>query len=645
MASKRAAIRLASIIVPLVALCTFVAPAALAVTPVTTPDGLWTWVNPLPHGFPANGGIASPTQGTLFIATTTPDLLVTRDGGASWSWSPTGSVPGFDTVSGVTFVSHSEGWAWGSDAKLSSGMLLHTADAGASWQLQLSTPGGSTLTEVRFADPKNGWAVATVTSSGVVVLYRTGDGGANWAEIAQPPAYPRTYFAALVPQSGGQAVLLRTIVSWNQMPIATFVWRTADGGASWSGPVTVAGSVLTDATFASANQGWAVSSRDPWVWGTTDGGASWTKIHRGSAGSAAITHVGSDVWVLSYAGALHSPDGGVSWHSLPGTRGSSISFSSPLDGFVAGDSGYRRTTNGGRSWTRLSGAAAFAPTGLAAGSGGIVWGVDDHLNKNGTTGYLIRSSDAGKHWQRVTQKSNLNAVAAIGSQRAWAVGPRGSIIHTADGGRHWVKQKSGVAVDLADVFFLDAKHGWISGDKGDVLRTSDGGRHWARNHTTVGRSGVVTFADVSHGVVVPRFRPFILTTANGGRSWSKTRFSAPNFQATAVTMKDASHWLLLSSGGHSWITDDAGSTWRQGADLPQSFETSMPVDMARSGSRLCAVDWNGNVATSANDGATWSLDADLRGLVSCTAFVGDHTLLLGGGAGILTRDLRTAPLR
>ena len=620
------------------ALCAFFAPSALAVTPVTTPDGLWTWVNSLPHGFPATGGIASPTPGTLFIATTTPDLLVTRDGGASWSWSPTGSVPGFDTVSGVTFVSPTEGWAW------CKGLLLHTADDGASWQLRLTTRGDSTLTEVRFADPSSGWAVATMPRSDVVLFYRTSNGGQSWTELSPPPDYG-TPFAALVPQGGERAILMRSIPGIDIVPVATFVWRTVDGGASWSGPFTVAGAVLTDATFTSAEQGCAVG-RELWVWRTTDGGASWAKVHTAPAGSFSprITHVGSNMWVFNDGGVLHSSDGGASWRSLPGIGGSSISFSSSQDGFIANGGDYRHTTNGGRSWTRLTGAATFAPTELAAGSGGTVWGVAGHLLKWwGTAGYLIKSSDAGRHWQRVTQRSDLSAVAAIGSRQAWVVGPKGLIIHSTDGGRHWTRQDSGVGVDLVDVSFLDARHGWAGGSKGTIMRTVDGGRHWARNHTPVGGWTVrVRFADARHGAaLIAPDKPYLLITDNGGRSWTKRTFSTTDLRAEAITMKDPTHWLLISTGGRTWTTSDAGQSWQPGAVEPLVYAT----DIARSGSLLCAIGEDGTVLTSANDGATWSSDADLRGLVSCAAFAGNRTLLVGGSAGILTRDLRKAPLR
>ena len=134
----------------------------------------------------------------------------------------------------------------------------------------------------------------------------------------------------------------------------------------------------------------------------------------------------------------------------------------------------------------------------------------------------------------------------------------------------------------------------------------------------------------------------IFITSDGGRTWSTSRFSSLAYYATAVVMKDATHALLLSSLGHSWTTSDGGKNWQQAADLPAP--TPIYSSLSRSGSLLCAVGWNGAVATSANDGASWTFDDNLQGLVSCSAFVGDHTLLAAGRPGVLTRDLSRDPL-
>ena len=635
MASTRAAGRIVTMIVSVAALLAFVAPSALAAAPVTTPDGLWTWVRPLPFGYPANA-IAAPAPGTLFVATGATDALVTRDGGAGWSWSPTNLPTGFEAgATGITFVSPTEGWAGGR------GLILHTVDGGLSWETQLTMAASSpfsqpTFTQLSFSDASSGWAVSPMAE--ITLVYATKDGGQTWTDT-QAPWDDYSSFRTLAPQGPGRAVLIKEVWSTglgNGDPVGTRLWWTTDYGAHWSAPTTLNHIYLRGAVFFSADRGVAIGSS--WLWSTSDGGASWQKLRRTpSAYPQSISSLGNDVWVADSGSLLHSADAGRSWQSLHRTGFvSMIAFSTPLDGWAAGgeDARYLHTTDGGKSWHALTSAPKSPIGDLQTVSGGTLWG---------TAGFVVKSSDAGRRWSRLTTRSDLTAVAAISARRAWAVGPKGLIIRTTDGGRHWSRQASGVTVDLADVFFLDAKHGWVTGAKGNILRTVDGGRHWARNHSAVGGGRTVTFSDAKHGVVVPGFRPFILTTVNGGRTWSVTRFSPLNYQALAVSMKDASHWLLISGGVASWVTSDGGKSWQQAGDLPGTSQDFASI--VRSGSRLCAIGWDGTVSTTTDDGASWTYAGSPPvGYGTCGAFADSRTLLVSGSTGMVARDLIAAPL-
>src|ERR1035437_8666350 len=162
-------------------LAAILAPPAVA-APFTSPDGLWTWSRPLPHGYPASS-ISAPAPGVLFVATTTSDALATSDGGASWTWSRTGGVAGFTGAEGVQFVSTSDGWAWGADATGKNGVVLRTTDGGATWQSSLTIPVLPSLS-VSFADPSTGWLLAGEDFSefyGYDVLSSTTDGGQTWS--------------------------------------------------------------------------------------------------------------------------------------------------------------------------------------------------------------------------------------------------------------------------------------------------------------------------------------------------------------------------------------------------------------------------------------------------------------------------------
>ncbi|HMK92974.1 MAG TPA: hypothetical protein VK576_08245, partial [Thermoleophilia bacterium] len=117
----------------------FAAPPPLTTSPITSPDGLWTWSRPLPFGY-GLGEMAAPAPGTLFVATSEPDLLVTHDGGVSWAWARTSAVPGFGGLDGVAFTSALDGWAWGSDVTGQSVMVLRTTDGGDTWRSSVSVP-------------------------------------------------------------------------------------------------------------------------------------------------------------------------------------------------------------------------------------------------------------------------------------------------------------------------------------------------------------------------------------------------------------------------------------------------------------------------------------------------------------------------
>jgi photosystem II stability/assembly factor-like uncharacterized protein len=259
-ASKRVPGCIAGSVVLLAALFAFVSPSALAGAPLTTPDGLWTWVRPLPFGYQLDWmsaptpftlhAISAPAPGTLFIASTASDALVTRDGGASWSWSPANlSPPIVPGLSSITFVSAQEGWAGGY------GVLLHTGDGGRSWQTQLTVPALSFIL-VTFADATSGWAVA---GGDYPRVYATRDGGRIWTEVTVPLG--NNTFNTLLAQGPGQALLAAEEWSAGTASgddLGTSVWRTSDYGAHWTAPVLLRKVTLSDGAFASPERGWAI---------------------------------------------------------------------------------------------------------------------------------------------------------------------------------------------------------------------------------------------------------------------------------------------------------------------------------------------------------------------------------------------------
>lgn len=126
----------------------------------------------------------------------------------------------------------------------------------------------------------------------------------------------------------------------------------------------------------------------------------------------------------------------------------------------------------------------------------------------GQRGHVLRSDDAGQHWQQaqVPLSSDLVAVHFVDADQGWAVGHDGVILHSPDGGRNWLRQLDGrmlarvlaqADVDEAqkaewarmgaqgpelpwlDVWFADRRTGFVVGAFGLMLMTRDGGRTWS----------------------------------------------------------------------------------------------------------------------------------------------------------------------
>ena len=299
-------------------------------------------------------------------------------------------MPGFAAPQGVQFVSPSEGWAWGADTSGKNAMLLHTTDAGATWHSSVTVPvQGPAVLQAHFADRSRGWVlIGEPADYGDCVLSTTADGGQTWSTPAAlpPDQSGEASVGTFAPQGGPRAVLLVDDWSVGNVDVGTSMWRTTDGGATWPAPTWLKGIHLFDASFSSPSVGWATSPN--WLWATTDGGAHWHRVHK-TPGHGQVTTVGNDVWVTSLLlGAWRHAALSRRGQDLAGAArslGCRITFSDPLNGWIAGHATYLRTINGGKTWHHLTttprGSRSWRPC-----AGGTVWGA---------AGRVIKSTDGG----------------------------------------------------------------------------------------------------------------------------------------------------------------------------------------------------------------------------------------------------------
>jgi photosystem II stability/assembly factor-like uncharacterized protein len=372
----------------------------------------------------AASGSAGPT-----VASASPGV---RNGApcrpsAGLSASDFFTYDGRDALSGVQFVSHSQGWVVGRH------VILATSDGGATWTAQ--DRGELNLVSVDFISAEAGWAV------GLNSVLTTSDGGRHWTALPEPCAIirsvhflsPRVGFAiaggvnpvsglGLAPSSGGAVVY------------------TSNGGRSWR-PVAAPADPQT-VCFSDSESGWLGAHGK--LYFSKDAGRSWRLQARGPHGNGAPTAPGvmfvqcasGSAWALDVGpGAGMSQEPHIGYHATPAGAvpffaenyfphpGVRVPFEAP--GSYAGPMSAISSSE-----------AVFVDSCPACGYGSAPWGL-----ALGGGAKLIRAAAA------VGGINYAFGASFITASEGWVVGTIRSgrtiisrIVHTADGGGSWQVQ-------------------------------------------------------------------------------------------------------------------------------------------------------------------------------------------------------------
>jgi photosystem II stability/assembly factor-like uncharacterized protein len=186
-------------------------------------------------------------------------------------------------------------------------------------------PNHESLTNIQFFDQKNGW-IATHEGS----VYRTTDGGNRWERIKLPvpeDAYISSFFFTNI-SDGWIACGLNSSDVLEPRGNKVWLFRTKDGGHSWSLHYQNEAVQLLRVRFANQQEGWAVMRGTlqtvPFLIRTTDEGAHWVDLSgnlsiRGPGNAVTDVHTdsSSDATLLTWNGDLfHSVNSGQDWQQL-----------------------------------------------------------------------------------------------------------------------------------------------------------------------------------------------------------------------------------------------------------------------------------------------------------------------------------------
>ncbi|QDU37827.1 Ycf48-like protein precursor [Maioricimonas rarisocia] len=277
------------------------------------------------------------------------------------------------------------------------------------------------------------------------------------------------------------------------------IWKSDDGGTSWSLVPTPADCHWTGIAFLTDRVGWIcggsvtpyVKHSQGMVAFTEDGGQSWElradgtvpylqdirffDLDSGIAIGTATPEIPS--------GILTTSDGGATWQAVPGPTGAawkSAAFVDAATGLVGGSGGRLVNVGGGRVLSRQLGSFGLRSiAGLDLASDGTGWLVGDGgLALTTRNGGVAWSPPEGPLPESVRDTFDFRSVSSHGNH-VWIAGrPGTAILHSPDRGATWELQPTGAPAPIKHIDFSSETHGIAVGALGRILVTDDGGKTW-----------------------------------------------------------------------------------------------------------------------------------------------------------------------
>ena len=466
-----------------------------------------------------------------------------------------------------------------------------------------------------FTDPDFGWVAC---SDGLVA--HTEDGGKTWDfRAVGPDKEAIVQGICFIDRLNGYAV-----GEWRGQ---AFIWRTTDGGRTWSIQYSMPNAVCMSVQFPDGKSGWVrflnFQERDLLLH-TEDGGKTWFPRKVPASRLRSMFFLSSDDgWVIGDEGWLyHSTDGFVSdissW-KFPFFI-NDVFFTDPKNGWIVGERGkVLHTTDGGKSWQVLDlGTTDYLSEVLFIGDTG--WIVAEK--------YLMHTVDNGESWERLLLPVPfLKSLYFIDENRGWLIGGYGMVYRTEDGGRTWHPLTEVPSAPIRHIRLFKDGTAWALAEV-NLLKSNDGGKMWNPISFSGENLFGMFFLDVNRGWL--QSTKFLRFTNDGGKTWS-VKSAMKEKPPTSIFFVNEEIGWKTTWDGYIYKTTDGGATWEL-----QFIRANTPLTdlFFITPTKGWAIWYNGVAHTS--DGIKWEVQADdLPGVRSLYFATPDEGWMVGDGGLIL----------
>lgn len=479
-----------------------------------------------------------------------------------------------------------------------SGALVGTATvtpaAGHAIFSDLTVRGAGTYT-LRAALP--GGPAATTAAFALTDAWRSIGPDGGLVTIAADPVTPLTALAG-GPGRGG-------------------LWRTTDGGGTWTPVDAVTGRTLLP-VFEKADTAWAYGDS---VWRSTDGGATWTEApgvaitgDRSAVGLAfdPVTHV-AHVATNDYAPRImSSSDGGASWAvmapALPDGAVPQVIAAGPGGLYALSGQGFHALPRGATAWTapvvvesnpyRMVAHPTDSSVILVGGifglhrttDGGATWATTstsmfkdlwiDPANPSSVLGAALvtgvyGSTDGGATFNSIPSPPAMNLVSISGTASRLYLGAETGPYSSTDGGATWSKASTGLRASTISAVAVSpgASPVLLAGSQaGELNRSIDGGATWTRVLYVPGQRLLkLVFDPGTPARVYLVNEGYLMVSTDAGATWSDLAGSPPGVGSVAICRQvPGTLWVSDLNGTGVWRTTDSGTTWTRVYTRPRT---------------------------------------------------------------------------
>ncbi|SHK13931.1 YCF48-related protein [Epilithonimonas mollis] len=314
------------------------------------------------------------------------NVMKTVDAGETWLKISNPS----ENIFAIQFLSESIGYAVGEY-----GVVYKTTDGGITWQTRLFQNGyiyGTSMFGLHFFNEDKGFIVGSagrilrtdnggfnwtqyspfyssvnsleITENSIFAkvgldIFKTSDSGGNWSKLSRPDDLQPT---SVQPYARDVKFVSDNIgyIIGGKYNTESNLYKTTDGGISWTKKKNFSASGLTGFDFLNENFGIICGGQGTMTYGlykTTDGGETWVELNGQYSFRSIKIFSEQIIYAASYSHLYKSSDGGLSWNLLFTYDNQEIAdffFLDENNGFLIGDPdvNLNRTVDGGVTWIR-----------------------------------------------------------------------------------------------------------------------------------------------------------------------------------------------------------------------------------------------------------------------------------------------------